>query len=50
MKRNFTWSIDTELIKRLKINAYENGKPLNEILEKIAIEYLEKEEKKKSKK
>jgi len=41
-KVRFTTTIDEELLKRIKIKAIEEGKNVNEIIEKLLQEYLKR--------
>jgi len=43
-KVKFTTNIDEELLKKIKVLAIEEGKNVNEIIEKLLQEYLKKEE------
>ena len=38
----FTTNIDEELLKKIKIRAIEEGKNVNEIIEKLLQEYLKR--------
>lgn len=40
MKKKFTTTLDEELIKKIKMVAIEEGITVNEILEKLIIDYL----------
>ena len=48
MKKNkkvkFTTNLDEELLKKIKVRAIEEGKNVNEIIEELLEEYLEKQE------
>ena len=47
MKKNkkvkFTTNLDEELLKKIKVRAIEEGKNVNEIIEKLLQEYLKEE-------
>ena len=43
-KVKFTTNIDERLLKKIKVRAIEEGKNVNEIIEKLLQEYLKKEE------
>ena len=40
----FTTTIDEELLKKIKVRAIEEGKNVNEIIEKLLQEYLKQKE------
>ena len=48
MKKNkkvkFTTNLDEELLKKIKVRAIEEGKNVNEIIEELLEEYLERQE------
>ncbi len=41
-KVKFTTTIDEELLKKIKVRAIEEGKNVNEIIEKLLQEYLKR--------
>jgi len=41
-KVSFTTTIDEELLKKIKVRAIEEGKNVNEIIEKLLQEYLKR--------
>ncbi len=41
-KVKFTTTIDEELLKKIKVRAIEEGKNVNEIIEKLFQEYLKR--------
>lgn len=43
-KVKFTTNIDEELLKKIKIKSIEEGKNVNEIIEKLLQEYLKRQE------
>ena len=43
MRVKFTTTLDSEILKKLKIQAVEEGTDVSKILEKLMIEYLEKQ-------
>lgn len=45
MKKPFTLRLDTDLLKRVKIQAVKEGAPVNEIIESLVRDYLKEGEK-----
>lgn len=43
MRVKFTTTLDSEILKDLKIQAVKEGTDVSKILEKLALEYLEKQ-------
>ena len=43
-KVKFTTNIDERLLKKIKVRAIEEGKNVNEIIEELLEEYLERKE------
>jgi len=41
-KVKFTTTVDEELLKKIKVRAIEEGKNVNEIIEKLLQEYLKR--------
>ena len=43
MRVKFTTTLDSEILKELKIQAVKEGTDVSKILEKLMVEYLEKQ-------
>ena len=44
MRVKFTTTLDSEILKELKIQAIQEGTDVSKILEKLSIEYLKKKD------